>query len=665
MSDTPIRTVFAPAPGSTLPITRAEYVAGVFANVADHAARDVVLAGVARVGTLVRTLNDNIVWEVKNVGPPIVWAPWTPVSAILAFDTIASAIAFDFTAFPNGTIAAMVQPDDLYELLTVPGSAIIAATDGVSIIQPVAPNTARLIRKGLSYSYIPDIYVNGGTAGDDSKDGSLGHPIKTLEEWAARMFPKGTKRNFKQPTTLHVAAGTYPVLRANLDEGSSPLTVVCESSDSANITLNTVTNTVPGITTVGSGIRGQVSTLSGTFAVGQMLRCVSGSHVGAVAYVMKLGVDAQHAFVSHWHVNTLGYRATQVNLANGDVVVVVTNLVDITTVKLSTGEGVNITVQHLGTTWTSGCSLEVHDKNFAGVRFDCCQGFFSSFTGANFARSQGHWFSLGGSWSFQGGNHWKVQYIAFSGYSTSVSMVGGDCVSDAGFQNYGAHISLGFDLAGGTNFGGLEFEDCGSAGCLSINYGGTFQVTAELPIWGVTGAPSGVGVSLVNGNFLNTQTQRPTINAAIQASVGGKSYTYAQMPIVDKGSDSCFLTTVSTDASFYVASRNTLIAATNLYAVVPPKGQYVLSATLTVKTAGTAGSFAVFATWVDATGVTQHVRITAYMLITAIDDTFGSIQIRTDGATHIQYSVEQAPGVYTQGSLDFELSLSCERKAVS
>lgn len=397
---------------------------------------------------------------------------------------------------------------------------------------------------------IPDGYINisnwyvDRTTGNDNNDGETASTaLKTLDEWTRRLFPNGEMRILPQAVNLHIGPGTYTRLVAGLAAGSNPLTVLCANKKLSNVTLSTVINTVPGTTTVGSGTRGQVISSDGYFVVGQQLLCIAGSHPGAIAYVQKLNGDGRHAFVSHWHINTLGYRATQVNLTSGDIVAAVNNFVDIPTIDLSVGNGAVITVQNLGTDWTKFCTIKTNDFNLiSGIRFDACQGFFQSNTGSSFKRCQGHWFMVGGSWFFYGGNQWKVQYLAVSDNNTNVLMTGGDCVGDNGLSIYGSTVNLSFDLTAATSSYGLQFEDCGGGSCIGINFNGNFQAAAGLPIWGVTGAPTGNGITIYDGTFYNAQSQLPTINCVNQLTIGNKNYTYSQAPIVDTGSNSSFLT---------------------------------------------------------------------------------------------------------------------------
>lgn len=57
-------------------IIRAVEASGGFSTVADHTVRDAIPSNCATLGTLVRTLNDGVVWEVTSVGP-VVWLPWS------------------------------------------------------------------------------------------------------------------------------------------------------------------------------------------------------------------------------------------------------------------------------------------------------------------------------------------------------------------------------------------------------------------------------------------------------------------------------------------------------------------------------------------------------------------------------------------------------------
>jgi hypothetical protein len=668
MSDVGVRATFAPVAGSPLPVTRAQYVAGSFINCLDHATRDGLTTGVAVLGTLARTLNDHLLWEVTSVGP-VVWSPFSFAGggsgSSLIFANIASVVAFDFTGLISGTLLSLLTPDDTYELLTAPSAAIIAATDGASIIQPTTPNTVRVIRKGLSAFFQSDWYIDP-SGGNDAADGTITGPLKNWAELKARISPRGREFSPFQATIVHIAAGTLDPISIKL-AGTNQLTIQGAFTSGSNITLSAVTNTAPG-TTPGTGVRGQIATASGTFAVNQMLRCVSGSNPGAVAYVQELNGDAQHAFVTHWHTNTLGDRGTQVDLTAGDVVVVDTNGVNVSSCVLEQASTAKIRIKNLGSSPASSMFIVARSNTVFGITFDLCQGGFSSAAGSNpnFMRCQGGWFASGGYIQYQGGNHFTGNYL----YSHSkIDFSGGDCVSNAGFQFYDCHIQAGLDWAARRSSYGLQFERVGAGTCIVIGESSTFTTTLSMPVWGVTGAATGVGLDFNGGSRGAFPSLLPAIVALHQVKVNASFYTYDQIPIIDEEFDVHVIGANSGNANFYNNALTTTVAATNLYSATPPKGLYTFKAYLSIAAAGVGvtGMFAVFCTYTDDSGVSQKRRVTAYQDISIASSEEAMITLRSNSA-NIQWSVEAEPShtfTRTNGTsinLGYSLNITCRRE---
>lgn len=650
------------------PIARGADISDAWINTSSHTTRDALPTAVTTLGTLVRTLNDGIVWEVTSVGP-VVYAAWSGSGGVtgLVFQAPTNLIAYDATALPNGAISALETPLEFYELETSPIAAVLAATDGVNIIQPTTPNGYRWLRKGLAYSFVSDWYVDG-TGGNDANDGSISAPLKTKTELSHRLFPGGASRTFFQNTTVHVAAGTYADGGVWYVDGAFTLTLQYAFTSGSPITLSAVTNTVAGTTTVGSGTRGQIATAAGTFVVGQMLRCTGGSHVGAIAYVQELNGDAQHAFVTHWHtVGTFG--GVQANLTAGDVVVVDTHQVDVGRIALRTTTVSALVLSRLGTSPSSSINVISNPGNVFGIKFEACQGGFDNadpVSGcATFTRCQGSWFSTGGYLQWLRGNHFTTSSLLVN---TKIDFSGGDCFKSGGLRLSSCKVSLGQDWAAQASNFGMQFERCGSP-CFDLGNTGLI-ISANLPIWGVTGGTDGFDIG--PGSYVTClQTQLPTVAASVaQVRVGGNGgagggvYKYAQMPVSDCGIGAAFLTTVSSDASVPLVTKTALVTATNLYAANPPAGQFAIGACLTILVVGLAGAIAVFAEWTDDTGVAQKRRVTSWLSITAVDNSDGQIMIRTNGTSQVQYSVESQPGTFTITGLQYELSLVCERKAV-
>lgn len=371
--------------------------------------------------------------------------------------------------------------------------------------------------------------------GNDSNDGTPGHPLATLREFLARLAPGGTPLRVNQLTTVNLLDGTFTEGLYLKTAGLFNIVFQGKFSSSAPITLVTVTNTVPGITTVGSGTRGRISRAAGNFVVNQMLRCVAGSHVGAVAYVQALDGDPQHAFVTHWHTQTLGFRATQVNLTAGDVVVVDTNLVNIPNIYVEQSGLAAVRFRNIGDPSIPAVNLYCGGDIFS-VTFDLCQGGFSCsprITGPVFMRCQGAWFCTGGYIAYQGGNHFINSYL----YSnTRIDFSGGDCVTGSGFRFYGCTVQQVLDWAAASSPGGLQFEGVGE--CMRISQGTLVGNSFSLPMWGVTGSTAN-GIAFDPLSSFSTDGSAgslPTMNAVVQVKANNKNFLYSQIPFASPDS---------------------------------------------------------------------------------------------------------------------------------
>lgn len=135
MSDIPLTGPIIPNPGSPAPSVYARYVQGSWINVLDHAERDILLTGVTTVGTLVRTLDDGIVWEVVSVAP-VTYAVWEGSGGVTSFNGRTGAVfpaAGDYSASQvtnDSSVAGSFVKDALNALL----GSIAGLVTGVSSV---------------------------------------------------------------------------------------------------------------------------------------------------------------------------------------------------------------------------------------------------------------------------------------------------------------------------------------------------------------------------------------------------------------------------------------------------------------------------------------------------------------------------------------------------
>jgi len=168
---------------------------------------------------------------------------------------------------------------------------------------------------------IGDWFVNAAT-GNDSYDGQSATnvggtthgPWASIEKANAVISPNGARLRLQQATTVHVATGAYGGLKLYPDQTSSgfPFLVDCATTSAGPWTLATVVNTNPAGPT-----RGRITAAGATFTNRRKLRCVTGSHPGAVTYINGV-TSATDCFVQHWYDPSTD---STVDLAPGDTIV--------------------------------------------------------------------------------------------------------------------------------------------------------------------------------------------------------------------------------------------------------------------------------------------------------------------------------------------------------
>jgi hypothetical protein len=449
----------------------------------------------------------------------------------LVFQTLTELTAFPTTSLANDTQASVNTPGDTYELVLSPNAGVLAATDGVSVVQPTSVNTTRWVRKGLRNGYVTDWYVDA-SAGNDTNDGlTSGTALKTTEELSRRLCPGGEAILFRQATIIHLLAGAYGVLSLNVSNSSTNLlTIVGAVTSTAAITLSAVTATNSATNT-----RGQLTTLSGTFVAQKRVRLTSGANSGAIAYSTGLNANAQNTFVGPWfHPTTSSVTAPTA----GDTCVVDTLTVTLVELFLSNDPvaagSVNntpaVTVQDINVTNThctgrkfvvtfNGCEhpSSASDTNFLSAHV-CCRflaGAGHTFAGTAFGNFSGC--------SFQG----PINITGMGSYRVSTS-----CVIDGGSINAnGPSITTQNGFAGIKQLADLEVENGTGGSTIAINLGVGCSYTSSFRIWGASGA-YGTGVSLQSGSWVYlSAASNVSFPSTINYSITGHSITYAQAPI--------------------------------------------------------------------------------------------------------------------------------------
>lgn len=688
-------------------IIRAQEASGGFSTVADHATRDALPSNCTTLGTLVRTLNDGTVWEVTSVGP-VVWTIWIgsssavnsvfgrtgtvaavagdyPASKInndsatvsgthvsdaldalkalngtFAFQAISNLISFNATGVTNGTLASVATPDDVYELLTSPSSAVIAGTDGVNIIQSTTPNTVRWVRKGLQYSYVSDWYVDP-VGGNDTNDGSIGAQLKTSEELCKRLFPGGQQREFKLTTVnVHIAAGTVGKIWINATWPASVSIAgasfnVYGSVSQSLITLSTVVVTVPAIS---GGTRGQVSTSAGTFVNKQRIQSPPNALLtfsGGLTYSNGLNSGVTNSFVKEWMDPNDGHITTIANGASASLDVLQTTAKSLA--AHAEGNGY-VLIQDLILNEVEYCHARESSINNPLIFIYGCEfpvGGRYSHVDADVLGCRNT-----GAITFEGG------VPEFYGHAFQADVLfTKSCFAQLRSSNSvdaGCAFTLNLNSSVlQVNF--VEFENCDNTKT-AITVSSGCRWISENITWGTTTSYA-LGFAISGGAHAVVSAQANLgLPSATNIKLVGQSFSFAQVPVAINADDCSFSletdsTGQSTVANKIVATLADVQSATNVIASPAPGPQYTAKAYLEILVAGTLGKLLVNEIHTGPSGTVITTPITAPIDITTVGSAGqGIVTLAVNGSSAVQYSVTSAPGTFTKGSLSYKLFIS-------
>ncbi len=207
----------------------------------------------------------------------------------LAFDSVPNLAAFNASAQPNFAFASVGTINDSYRLFRSPSPALLAAADGVNVVDAAAPAGAvwvRLYERNLAAEYVDTWYVDP-TLGSDANAGTApgAAALRTLTEVALRV------RAIHQDVTVNVAAGDLSAAPFNLDVETNGFSMAFfgDVTSSAADVLAAVTATVAGAAGTNAGAtRGAVTATAGSFTDKQRLRLTSGTNAGATAHVTRV-----------------------------------------------------------------------------------------------------------------------------------------------------------------------------------------------------------------------------------------------------------------------------------------------------------------------------------------------------------------------------------------
>lgn len=484
--------------------------------------------------------------------------------------------------------------------------------------------------------------------GNDNNSGLPGSPLASSEELSRRLCPNGTLLTINQNTVVSFATGAYgrlQLLLASPTATSFSFIINCAFTSTADMALTTVVNTNNATL-----VRGQLTVSSGAFTNQARIRSTSGANIGAIAYSSGQNTSPQNHFVGpFFNYATFGTP----NIANATNVAVDTLGVSFADVevnfsttfgffelhdaKLLNGASTNANINLVG--------CELTGNFYGGCRIEQCR--------------------MLGAVSFNAGE-WQ-----FYGCAQQTNNVGFFCGALAGYN-----LGCLFDGAGvlarqGANLsfaGQTEWENGAGGTALQTNAGATIVIGAKQ--WGNAAAPGSAyaGYVIGPGSQMSASTVAflaiPVSVAAAAISMAGQSFSYSDFPIAIpesacsfsvNGPDAQGISTTGRSVQLPAAARGN-VGLTNIFAANPRAAMFRVIVYLTVTVAGTLGVPLVQIKWTDPSGVaqTQTVPFLTALNVTALGGAGGSIVIRTNGASQVQYSVI---GVTTQGALQYQLDI--------
>lgn len=208
-------------------------------------------------------------------------------AAISFADPVAMA-AYDASNLESFVLSGCGAVNDEYQLILSAPAALLAAADGVNIVEASAPPDAvwcRSFVRNIPAEYETNWYVDVAT-GSDANDGtSSGSPLKTLTELGRRI------REIHQNVTVTVAAGdlsTYP-FSLDIETNGFSIAILGAVTSSADDVIANVLSTTAGAAGTNAGAqRGTVTATASSFTDKTRLRLTSGAQSGATAHVTRV-----------------------------------------------------------------------------------------------------------------------------------------------------------------------------------------------------------------------------------------------------------------------------------------------------------------------------------------------------------------------------------------
>jgi hypothetical protein len=240
-------------------------------------------------------------------------------------------VGVDATAFPDGSLVTVFSVGASFQLVKTPSAALIAAIDGITVVQSTfnpAWVWARLVTSNVveRFSANPPVFIDPAAGNDDNDGLTAPTALRSAPEWSRRM--NGAILTGLNTLGLGVGAvGVFGPMQLRSVSGGKLRTFGAAPTQSIAGTISVVlvdnpaTGVENGFTAVGGpvlvdGVRLKI-TASGT-----------GSHVGAVSYIKGFqGGDVTKPITKTWMAPTSldpAIPGTEIIPSAGDTFVVET-----------------------------------------------------------------------------------------------------------------------------------------------------------------------------------------------------------------------------------------------------------------------------------------------------------------------------------------------------
>lgn len=515
------------------------------------------------------------------------------------------------------------------------------------------------------------------TTGNDSNSGLPGSPLATAEEFSARISPGGARLILQQVTTATFGTGSYGQVDVTIDwfKGAAAFThefiIAGNVSSTANILLSAVVAQAPA-----TRVRGELTTLAGTFVAGQRIRVTSGTRAGSLSYSTGLHSGASNTYVGPW----LRYVDGSTTAPSvGDNVVVDTLNTTIAQVSVNVYGAGNAHVKDFICT----NSIELNDNN--GAAGGSTTGGSGFVDGCQLASA--YLFSNAGAylWScrittfgrIRSGN-WKIDGSAVQGilyvfpYSSCALDDLGNVFDGGTFVLGGTSTSNQLGPASCRVSGAVEFCNGIAASAIRVSTGSQFQAATTIWSGSAAGAAYTTGIQVDAGALYTTAVGFGTslsITCTNAFNIAGELIPlFSQGPIynwqMQCGAIASGVIGPVQNAQLNLQTQVANIGATNLFPAFPAGGMYLLLMSLSCLNfdAAEIGAPLVTVSWSDDSGVTQTETLTIPLTVRGSARKVQAMQINHAGNTNATYTVT---GIVTIGAANYNLEIECRRMVFS